>query len=269
MYNPLNNEVVTRAYDTVFFDVGSTLVGLAPSWVGIYHQVFQQAGLDLPLGEVEQAVTASWEIVGQQDSTAEYEPSLEANRRWQREVEQRVMEKLNIHPHVQEEIFWQIIEAFENPQSYALYPEVPGVLKRLKAEGYKLGIISNWSWHLPELCHQMGITEYFEFICTSARVGFPKPRRQIFEVAIQELKADPARSLHIGDTYVADISGAWSVGMSALWLVRPGEVLRMSSQQPLTELQQSIQIQNLDDIWPFLEKGVPHGAAHHLDKPGV
>lgn|GEM_PF-647282 len=269
LHKPLENGAVNRAFDTVFFDVGSTLVELAPSWVGIYHRVFQRAGLDLPLGEVEQAVTSSWEIVGQQDPLAEYERSLEANRRWQREVEHRVMAKLNIHPDVQEELFWQIIAAFEDSNSYALYPEVPGVLKRLKAEGYRLGIISNWSWHLPELCQQLGIADYFEYIATSARVGYPKPRRQIFELALHELKADPARSLHIGDTYVADVTGAWSVGMAALWLVRPGEVLRSVPQQPLTELQQTIQIQNLDGIWAFLEKGVPRGAAHNLDKLGM
>ncbi len=223
--------------------MGETLVTINPSVVGVYHQVFQRAGFDIPIGEVEQAVAYSWGIVGQQDAEAEYELTLEANRRWQLEVEQRVMDYLNIHPDVQEQIFWQIISTFENPSTYSIYPEVTGVLERLRAEGYRLGIISNWSWHLPELCEQLGIDSYFDFICTSARVGFPKPRRQIFEVALQQMGAAPERSLHIGDTYAADIIGAWSVGMRALWLVRPGDKLRTGPQQPLTGLQRKFKFQ--------------------------
>jgi REG-2-like HAD superfamily hydrolase len=239
--------------------MGSTLVSFTTSFTGIYHQVFQRAGYDIPIGEVEQAVRYSWDIVSQQDSTAEFERTVEANRRWQQEVEQRVMQRLQIHPEVHEDIFWKIIEAFETPESYVLYPEVKSVLQKLRTEGYRLGMISNWSWHLPELCQQLGIDQYFDYICTSARAGYAKPRREIFEDALRNTNADPKRSLHIGDNYGADVEGAWSVEMAALWLVRPAEPMRFAPQQPLNELQQAIQIADLEGLWPHLEKGVPVG----------
>ncbi len=245
---------VNKIYPTIFFDVGSTLLGLNPTWEAIYHRVFQKAGFDLPLGEVEQAVSYSWNIVKDQDSSHSYETSLEYNRSWQREIERRVMDRLGIHPAVQEEIFWKIIEAFEEPSTYILYPETKNVLEKLKEQGYKLGIISNWSWHLPELCESFDIARYFEAIITSSRVGFPKPQTEIFKVGLEKLKAEPSQSLHIGDTFSADIEGAWKAGLKALWIIRPDGQWRA---EPQTSLQKSIQIKNLEEIWPFLEKGVP------------
>ncbi len=210
----------------VFFDMGSTLARLRPSWQGVYHQVFQQAGLDLPLDEVEAAVSYSWDIVASQDPHAEYLTSLDGNRAWQREIEERVMARLNIRPEVREEVFWHLIEAFESPASYELYPDAIPVLAGLQTAGYRLAIISNWSWHLPDLCAALGLTTYFEQIFTSARIGFPKPRPEIFQQALNRLNLQAPQVVHIGDSWQADILGARAVGIEALWLVRPEEQLQ-------------------------------------------
>lgn len=209
--------------NTVFFDMGSTLARLRPGWQGIYHQVFQQAGFDLPLEEVEAAISHSWGIVASEDATAEFIASLEGNRQWQREVEERVMERLNIHPPVREEVFWSIIKAFEDPASYELYPDALPTLTALKAAGYRLAIISNWGWHLPELCETLGLTPHFEQIFTSARLGVAKPNPRIFQYALETLDVRPDEAIHIGDSFAADIVGASNVGIRPLWLVRPAE----------------------------------------------
>lgn len=243
-------------YKTIFLDVGSTLLELTQTWEKVYHQVFQRAGYEIELGEVEQAVAYSWGIVSQQDPTAFFENTLNGSRRWQQEIEQRVMERLGIHPNIQEELFWKIIEAFENPQSYYVFPETIPTLTRLKAEGYRLGIISNWSWNLPDLCEHHGLAKYFDQIVTSARIGCSKPNKVIFQTALQQMQADPATSLHIGDTFRADVLGAASVGMAALWLDKRNEAARFEKIAPLTELQKNIRITSLDQIWSFLEKPV-------------
>jgi putative hydrolase of the HAD superfamily len=238
--------------ETIFFDMGSTLVGIKPSWEGIYHQVFQKAGYDLPLGEVEQAVAYSWNIVGSQDATAEYTATLEANRLWQLEVEKRVMARLKIEPHIHEELFWKIIEAFEHEESYALYPETLNVLEGLKAKGYRLGIISNWGWHLPELCEKLAIAGFFDYIATSARVGYPKPRPEIFRHALTKMSAQPETSLHIGDTWSADVEGARGVGIFGLWLDRPNNQLYPPDTGLQNPARQPVRIETLKDVWKFL-----------------
>ena len=94
-------------YDTIFFDVGSTLIELTSKWEEVYHRIFQRAGYALELGEVEQAVSYSWSLVSKEDPTAFFENTREGSLRWQQEIEQRVMERLNIHPDIQEELFWE------------------------------------------------------------------------------------------------------------------------------------------------------------------
>lgn len=212
----------TPVVNTVFFDMGGTLAGLNPSYRDVYHRVFQKAGYDLSLDDVESAIGYSWGIVADQDETTAYANTLEGTRQWQREVEDRVMDRLNIHPDVREDVFWQIIEAFEDPASYWLYPDALPTLDRLKDAGYKMAIISNWSWHLPDLCDSLGITPYFEQIFTSARLGYAKPHPEIYQRALAGMQVEkPQTAVHIGDSYRADVLGAGRAGIQTLWLVRP------------------------------------------------
>jgi putative hydrolase of the HAD superfamily len=231
--------------------MGSTLARLKPSVHAIYHQVFQKAGHDLPLDEVEAAVTASWEIVAAEDMNTDYPASLEFNRSWQREVEERVMERLQIRPDVREDIFWGIIAAFENPNSYELYPEAHDVLTTLKDAGYRLAIISNWSWHLPDLCDLLGITPYFEQIFTSARLGYAKPNPKLFQYVIREMNISPTEALHTGDSFSADVIGATSQGIGTFWLVRPEENPH-AADRPDAPCQPLARIPNLYDVLTYL-----------------
>ena len=242
-----------EAITTLFFDMGMTLAGLKTGWHGVYHQIFQRAGYDLPLGEVEQAVSESWAQVATEDPTAEYEANLEFSRTWQREVEERVMQRLDIHPAVREDIFWQILQAFEDPATYELYPEVLPTLDKLQAAGYRMAIISNWGWHLPELCQALGLTPYFEQIFTSARVGYAKPNPKIFHYVLDQMRINPAQGLHTGDSLSADVGGAWGVGLGALWLVRPADQpLYDEEKLKLIPSQVAVQISSLEGVLEYL-----------------
>lgn len=206
---------------TVFFDMGGTLADLNPNYETIYHRVFQKAGYELPLGDVERAIAYSWDIVTEQDATTEYVNTLEGTRIWQREVEERVMERLNIRPQVREDVFGEIIQALEDPAAYRLFDDALPTLETLKQAGLRLAIISNWSWHLPDLCDALGLTPFFEQIFTSARLGFAKPHPEIFRRALTGMKLAPGEAVHIGDSFKADVAGATAVGIQPVWLRRP------------------------------------------------
>jgi len=60
-----------------------------------------------------------------------------------------------------------------------------------------------------------GILDFFETTVFSNEVGWRKPDRRIFSVAIEKLNATPGRIIHVGDNPYADIWGAKKMGMRA------------------------------------------------------
>jgi FMN phosphatase YigB (HAD superfamily) len=53
-------------------------------------------------------------------------------------------------------------------------------------------------------------------------VGFEKPDRKIFELALDELDLKPQEALYIGDIYYVDVWGANQAGIGAVHLDQQG-----------------------------------------------
>lgn len=85
----------------------------------------------------------------------------------------------------------------------------------------KLAIITNNSVaeQLEKLRH-LGIAHFFEAIIISEDVGFTKPDRRIFELALERLGVAASQSVMIGDNRAADIEGAHAAGIATVWLNR-------------------------------------------------
>jgi putative hydrolase of the HAD superfamily len=93
------------------------------------------------------------------------------------------------------------------------------VLAKLKAEGLKLGLVSNVS-QLPELLHRdvkdFGIAQFLDGIAFSSEIGVRKPRPQIFEHVLDAVDTKPVDAVFVGDRLVDDVAGAQAVGMRAI-----------------------------------------------------
>jgi HAD superfamily hydrolase (TIGR01509 family) len=97
------------------------------------------------------------------------------------------------------------------------------LLDSLHDRGLKTGLVSNaWDprWLLERDLGDMGLLPRLDAIVFSSEVGVRKPRPEIFHRALDELGADPQRSVFVGDRLDADIRGAAGVGMTtvqAMW----------------------------------------------------
>jgi HAD superfamily hydrolase (TIGR01549 family) len=111
---------------------------------------------------------------------------------------------------------WDIV----GPANLAVFPEVAETLRRLRASGYRLLIISNWDHSLPGFCRALGLAEHFDTIVVSAEVGVEKPDRRIFHAACARLDLPVERVLHVGDSVGDDVDGARQAGLPALLLDR-------------------------------------------------
>jgi HAD superfamily hydrolase (TIGR01549 family) len=66
------------------------------------------------------------------------------------------------------------------------------------------------------------IAELLDFIVISEVVGYKKPSKEIFEVALKKADVGPSESVYVGDSWSSDVLPALSLGMRAVWLNRYG-----------------------------------------------
>ena len=122
------------------------------------------------------------------------------------------------------------LESFENErflldieaelQSVRLFSEVPDVLKWLKEEGYRIGLISNLASPYKKAFYDVGLDDFIDKPVFSCDVGSIKPEPQICEVARARLDAQFNEMLMVGDNLIPDVEGPRAVGMHALQVQR-------------------------------------------------
>jgi 2-haloacid dehalogenase len=104
--------------------------------------------------------------------------------------------------------------------SLAPWPEVPGVLRRLKARGFLLGVATNCSIELGRrAAARCGVP--FDAVVTSEEAGFYKPRPEPYRTVLAALNVTPEQALFVAGSS-ADVPGAAGVGMQVVWHNRAG-----------------------------------------------
>ncbi len=101
------------------------------------------------------------------------------------------------------------------PENYALYEDTLPVLQRCREMGFSQYIVSNNHPDLRKVLHDLALTPYFTDVIVSGEIGFDKPRKEIFEHALQRA-GHPGICFMIGDNPVADGEGARNANISPL-----------------------------------------------------
>lgn len=96
-----------------------------------------------------------------------------------------------------------------------LYPGAREVLKIIRLNQLRLGLITNWSSHknVTDITSSLGIHECFAPLLSSALFGRIKPHPSIFRSVLQAWNLAPSDVVMVGDSLEDDIAGASAVGM--------------------------------------------------------
>jgi putative hydrolase of the HAD superfamily len=233
---------VTRPrLQAVFLDVGETLMRPDPTWEHVYARAFEFFGVEVDYDALQHALRTVYQGGGYGfDGT--FEPSPEHSHRRLVEMDRHAFSQIDLAP-MPDEFFVHLAELFQDPATWLVFPDVRPALDALRARGLKLGAVSNWAWHLPELLDGLGLGAYMDFVAASARIGFDKPHPGIFEWALQQAAVPADTVLHVGDHLDADVAGARAVGIDAVLVDRrgryqppPDDVLVVSSLEELVPL---------------------------------
>lgn len=99
-----------------------------------------------------------------------------------------------------------------------LYPDVLECLRRLAADGYRLGIAANQPAAAAEVVESFGIP--LDLVGMSAAWNLHKPDPRFFERIARELELSPERIAYVGDRLDNDIRPSHAIGMTAVFVRR-------------------------------------------------
>ena len=128
-----------------------------------------------------------------------------------------------------------------------LDPHTEKLLQSLQGK-FKLGIISNFA--IPECIDKLlktyGLDELLDIVIVSGAVNKRKPSPEIFTNTLKELGVSSDETVFVGDTLDADIDGAKSAGIKAIYIQRRIENIDGHVKPDLT-------IKNLDELPSVLQ----------------
>lgn len=221
-----------QSIQTIFFDAGFTLIHPYPSTPEICLQVCQRLNLHIHLDAVKERMT---------DAQDYYFRQMRLNRHtWG--SEQAISEfwigyYMNLlRPFIEEhdeprlyQLAQIINQEFDKHTSWGVYPDVFPTLEALRnSHRYTLGVISDWGISLGPILRRLHLTPYFDCLLVSALTRHAKPSPMLYEMALQRANTIADYTLHIGDSYIHDVLGARTVGMTPVLLDRSESLLESS-----------------------------------------
>jgi len=214
-----------RPYEIVLLDVGGTLVRPSVSFGAVYAEAVAALGLDLDPARAERSIR---EVSREMDMAI---PS-GANRyahfaggeeeywlRFARESLERAS-TTPLPPGFAVRALERIREAFLDPAAWTVFPDVRPAIARMREDGARLAVVSNWDSRLPQVLERLDLASCFEDIGVSCFEGVEKPDPRIFARVLERLGSAPSKALHVGDVPDLDLAGARAAGVTGLLVDR-------------------------------------------------
>jgi putative hydrolase of the HAD superfamily len=79
-------------------------------------------------------------------------------------------------------------------------------------------ITNSFEGHADLILKKLGLHDFFEVVADGGKSKALKPMPQAFEYVLEQLAVKPSSALYVGDEYYADIFGATSLGIDAVWI---------------------------------------------------
>ena len=150
----------------------------------------------------------------------EHHPELEHDEEvWVRFTEDIIRGMGGDGPSVRQ-IAEEITRGWERSENFELYEDALPTLALLRANGIKIGLVSNTSRDLDAFIRhfQLDVDAWM----SSGAHGKVKPSPTIFRAVLDLLDVRPERAVMVGDSPLDDVDGARALGMRAFLLDREG-----------------------------------------------
>ena len=154
------------------------------------------------------------------------------------------------------EVLDRILASQFAADSWEPYPDVAPMLAAVREIGdVRIGVVSDWGSNLRSILSELELDRYLDFVLPSGAVGVAKPNPAFYRLALSEGGVEPGEALMVGDSYRADVRGAWGAGMDAIWLDRHDGINITPVDEPRpTDVRR---IRSLDELPAIVRDGGP------------
>jgi putative hydrolase of the HAD superfamily len=157
---------------------------------------------------------------------------LKWKRMWRALLDFKIADEL-----LSKELSVQFLEIL--PTKKAIFPYTIEILAYLKNKNYHLHLITNGFVHTQKMkLENSGLDVFFDKMITSEASNSLKPKKEIFDYALQITNANLSESIMIGDNQDADIAGALNAGMDAVFVNHIKEPLKLTPTFTITHLKE-------------------------------
>lgn len=136
-----------------------------------------------------------------------------------------------------------------------LDPDVPDLFAALRAQGIRVGVLSNTIWPRREherIFERDGVAELIDGAVYTSEIGWTKPHPEAFRAALAAVgAADPAAAAFVGDRLYDDIHGAKAAGMRAVLV--PHSTIPVEQAGPVAGRPDAV-VQRLADVLPVVSR---------------
>jgi HAD superfamily hydrolase (TIGR01509 family) len=198
----------------VFFDVDFTLIYPGPTFRGEGYQVFcARYGIDVDPSAFGRAVAGAAVLLDTlKDPRHDNDVFVGYTR--------RIIEGMGGRGDQLDACAREIYREWAACQHFELYDDAAAVLRRLAADGLRIGLISNSHRCLASFQSHFELEGLIAAAVSSSQHGYMKPHASIFAAALKLVDVAPGEAVMVGDTVAHDIEGALGAGMRAVLLHR-------------------------------------------------
>jgi putative hydrolase of the HAD superfamily len=206
----------------VIFDWFSTLAHYDPPREQLQAQVLRELGFNVSLTNIQRAL-----VLADRDLYAEFsELSLEDGSPEERiqtfiRHQQGIMTRAGIDADtvLAEKAIARLGE-LNAGRRFALFDDVIPTIRMLKERRLVTGLLTNIPRGIQEICQELGLEPYLDFIISPAEAGADKPNPAIFHLALERAGVEASDAIYIGDQYLQDMVGARNAGIAPILIDR-------------------------------------------------
>lgn len=208
----------------VFFDWFDTLAHYDPSREELQSQVLKEFGINLSPQEIIPGIFAADKLFFKENSVNPVrkrspEEQAKVYASYQITLLTEAGVDMSAKPDLPHKIMARMQEVYPK-MDFTLFEDVLPILHLLKERHLILGLLTNLDSDMEPICRKLGLDPYIGFTVTSGEVGADKPEAPIFQEALKRAGVEAAQTIHVGDQYSTDITGAMGVGINPILIDR-------------------------------------------------